>query len=152
MIRQANRQVIAGGLTDNNRETIVETGGFLASEQEAGNVVVGVFGGKPVYLQGCRGNQRRGARASRVRFLRRGRGQFNRAEEQPAVTLSIAKRPGANAISVADQVLRKVETLKGRMIPADVRVSITRNYGQTATEKSNELLFHMGIAVMGVSP
>jgi multidrug efflux pump subunit AcrB len=67
------------------------------------------------------------------------------------VTLSIAKRPGANAISVADEVLRKVDLLKGSVIPADVTVSITRNYGETAAEKSNELLLHMGIAVFSVA-
>ena len=67
------------------------------------------------------------------------------------MTLSIAKRPGANAISVADEVLRKVETLKGRVIPADVQVSITRHYGETAADKSNELLLHMGIAVVSVT-
>jgi len=71
--------------------------------------------------------------------------------EEPAVTLSIAKRPGANAISVADEVLRKVDLLKGSVIPADVTVSITRNYGETAAEKSNELLLHMGIAVFSVA-
>jgi multidrug efflux pump subunit AcrB len=71
--------------------------------------------------------------------------------EEPAVTLTIAKRPGANAIAVAHEVLRKVETLKGRIIPAAVQVSITRHYGETAAEKSNELLLHMGIAVVGVS-
>ena len=65
--------------------------------------------------------------------------------------MSIAKRPGANAISVAREVLKKVETLKGRIIPADVQVSVTRNYGLTAEEKSNELLWHMLIAVVGVS-
>ena len=73
------------------------------------------------------------------------------SDEQPAVTLSIAKRPGANAISVAHQVLKKVDTLKGRTIPNDVEIAITRNYGETAAEKSNELLWHMGIAVVGVS-
>jgi multidrug efflux pump subunit AcrB len=67
------------------------------------------------------------------------------------VTLSIAKRPGANAIAVADEVLRKVDSLKGSIIPADVTVSITRNYGETAAEKSNELLLHMGIAVFSVA-
>ena len=72
-------------------------------------------------------------------------------DEQPAVTLSIAKRPGANAITVANEVLRKIDTLKGRIIPADVQVSVTRNYGATAEEKSNELLWHMLIAVVGVS-
>ncbi|HMP84337.1 MAG TPA: efflux RND transporter permease subunit, partial [Verrucomicrobiota bacterium] len=71
--------------------------------------------------------------------------------ENPAVTLAIAKRPGANAITVAKEVLRKVDSLKGREIPADVSVSITRHYGRTAAEKSNELLLHMGIAVVGVS-
>ncbi|MGH7993307.1 MAG: efflux RND transporter permease subunit, partial [Limisphaerales bacterium] len=71
--------------------------------------------------------------------------------EQPAVTLAIAKRPGANAIRVANEVLRKIGTLEGSIIPADVQVSVTRNYGVTAEEKSNELLWHMLIAVVGVS-
>ena len=74
-----------------------------------------------------------------------------RYEDEPAVTLTIAKRPGANAISVARQVLKKVDSLKGRMIPNGVQMSITRHYGQTAEEKSDELLLHMGIAVIGVS-
>ena len=65
--------------------------------------------------------------------------------------MSIAKRPGANAITVANEVLKKIDTLKGRVIPADVQVSVTRNYGLTAEEKSNELLWHMLIAVVGVS-
>jgi multidrug efflux pump subunit AcrB len=65
--------------------------------------------------------------------------------------LSIAKRPGANAIAVADQVLKKVEALQGRTIPNGVEMTITRHYGRTAAEKSNELLLHMGIAVVGVS-
>ncbi|MGC8991525.1 MAG: efflux RND transporter permease subunit, partial [Verrucomicrobiia bacterium] len=71
--------------------------------------------------------------------------------EEPAVTISVAKRPGANAIAVANAVLAKVESLKGRIIPPDVEVSITRHYGETAAEKSNELLLHMGIAVASVS-
>jgi multidrug efflux pump subunit AcrB len=78
-------------------------------------------------------------------------GRVPAATERPAVTLSIAKRPGANAISVASEVLRKVETLKGIVIPREVDIAITRHYGKTAAEKSNELLLHMGIAVVGVS-
>jgi len=58
-----------------------------------------------------------------------------RKRRRAAVTLSLAKRPGANAIAVADEVLRKLETLKGRIIPADVSVSVTRHYGETASEK-----------------
>jgi multidrug efflux pump subunit AcrB len=74
-----------------------------------------------------------------------------RYDEEPAVTLTIAKRPGANAIAVAREVLKKVDSLKGRVIPNGVQMSITRHYGQTAEEKSDELLLHMGIAVIGVS-
>ncbi len=193
MLQQADRQFVAGGLTSNNKEVVIETGGFLASAEDVGNVVVGVFGGKPVYLRDVAAivdgaeepNQYVlfgwGAHAPRVPpTAPRGRepGAPSRVDtramaretavgeaptaarearalpnfdEQPAVTLTIAKRPGANAISVADEVLKKIDTLKGRIIPADVQVSVTRNYGVTAEEKSNELLWHMGIAVVGVS-
>ncbi len=70
---------------------------------------------------------------------------------QAAVTISVAKRPGANAIDVVNSVLAKVDSLKGRLLPADVHVAVTRDYGHTAAEKSNELLLHMGIAVFGVA-
>jgi multidrug efflux pump subunit AcrB len=150
-LTQANRQVVAGGLTSNNRETIVETGGFLATAQDVGNVVVGVYGGKPVYLREVAQIKDAAEEPSQYVFFGSGAAQSSRADEQPAVTLSVAKRPGANAISVADEVLKKVETLKGRVIPQDIQMTVTRNYGETATEKSNELLLHMGIAVVGVS-
>lgn len=70
---------------------------------------------------------------------------------QEAVTLSLAKRPGANAITVVEAVLAQVDTLHGWLLPEDVEVTITRDYGHTAAEKSNELLLHMGIAVFGVA-
>jgi len=151
MLTQANRQVIAGGLTSNNRETIVETGGFLADAQEVANVVIGVFGGKPVYLREVAEIKDAAEEPSQYVFFGSGAADSTTAEEQAAVTLSVAKRPGANAISVAEQVLKKVDTLKGRLIPEDIQITVTRNYGETATEKSNELLLHMGIAVVGVS-
>ena len=69
----------------------------------------------------------------------------------PAVTLSIAKRKGANAITVAHLIEQKLETLRGVVLPRDLTVSITRNYGETAAEKSNELLYHMFLAVLSVS-
>ncbi len=151
MLIQANRQTVAGGLTSNNREVIVETGGFLSTAQDAGNVVVGVFEGKPVYLCEVAEIKDGAEEPSQYVFFGAGAAKAATAGEQPAVTLSIAKRPGANAISVAHQVLKKIEALKGRTIPNDVEISITRNYGETAAEKSNELLLHMGIAVVGVS-
>jgi multidrug efflux pump subunit AcrB len=151
MLKQANRQLVAGGLTSNNRETIVETGGFLASAQEVGNVVVGVFGSKPVYLREVSEITDSGEEPDQYVFSGEGAANSADAREQPAVTLTIAKRPGANAIAVADQVFKKLDTLKGRLLPDSVRLSVTRNYGETASEKSNELLLHMGLAVIGVS-
>ena len=151
MLTQANRQSVAGELTSNNRETLVETGGFLSTAQDVANVVVGVFEGRPVYLREIAEIKDGAQEASQYVFSGSGAAKAEAADEQPAVTLSIAKRPGANAISVAHEVLKKVDALKGRIIPNDVEITITRNYGETAAEKSNELLLHMGIAVIGVS-
>ncbi|MBL9134537.1 MAG: efflux RND transporter permease subunit [Verrucomicrobiales bacterium] len=157
MLQQANRQSRAGGLTTGNQEVVVETGGFLHSAEDVRSVVVGVFGGRPVYLGEVADIVDGAAEPSNYVFFGRGAahqgpaGAGGSRAEEPAVTLTVAKRPGANAISVANEVLRKVEHLKGREIPADVEVSVTRHYGATAAEKSNELLLHMGIAVVSVS-
>ncbi|MFA6545688.1 MAG: efflux RND transporter permease subunit, partial [Limisphaerales bacterium] len=147
MLRQANRQYRSGELTAGNQAVVIETGAFLQSAEDVGNVVVGVFGGKPVYLREVADMADGAEEPANYVFFGSG---ASRADE-PGVTLSIAKRPGANAISVAEDVLRKVELLKGTVIPRDVEVSITRHYGKTAAEKSNELLLHMFIAVAGVS-
>ena len=164
MLQQANRQFRAGGLTTGNNEVLVETGAFLKTAHEVGDVVIGVFSGRPVYLREVAEIADTGEEPTQ--YVLHGLGVGANASlrnsdarvlanaptsEEPAVTLSIAKRPGANAISVADEVLRKVDLLKGSVIPADVTVSVTRNYGETAAEKSNELLLHMGIAVFSVA-
>jgi multidrug efflux pump subunit AcrB len=151
MLLPANRQSIAGGLTSFNREIIIETGAFLTSATDVGNVVVGVSNSKPVYLRDVATILDGPEDPTQYVFHGLGAARSPYANEQPAVTLSIAKRPGANAISVARQVLRKLHSLQGRIIPSDIEVTITRHYGETAAEKSNELLFHMGIAVLGVS-
>jgi multidrug efflux pump subunit AcrB len=68
----------------------------------------------------------------------------------PAVSLAIAKRAGANAVVVAEALRQRVEALRGRLIPADVQVTVTRDYGETANEKANELLFHLGLATVSI--
>ena len=151
MLQQANRQAAAGGLTTDNREVQIETGGFLTNAREVGNVVVGVHGGKPVFLREVAEIVDGAEEPVQYVFYGEGAAGAARAGEQPAITLSVAKRPGANATAVAAAVLAKVDTLKGRVIPDDVRIAVTRNYGETAADKSNELLFHMGIAVVSVS-
>jgi len=150
MLQQANKQYSAGGLTSDNHEVIVETGAFLQTADDVGNVVVGAYSGKPVYLRDVADIKDGAEEPSQYVFFGSGAANIVSADE-PAVTISIAKRPGANAISVARQVLKKVDTLKGYIIPVDVQVSVTRNYGVTAEDKSNELLWHMLLAVVSVS-
>ena len=145
-IRAANRQDVSGVLRSANQAIMLETGAFLKSPAEAGNLVVGAHQGKPVYL-------REVARIIDGPEEPRNYVLFGSAEGEPeaAVTLSIAKRPGANAVAVVETVLEKVEALHGTVIPPEIEVTVTRDYGETAAEKSNELLYHMAIAVFGVA-
>ncbi len=147
----SNRRLISGPIHAHNQEILVQTGTFLTSAQDVANLVIGVFGGSPVYLRDVAEVLDGAEEPSQYVFFGHGAARSETKDEQPAVTLSIAKRPGANAIAVAEDVLRKVGTLEGRVIPADVRYTVTRNYGSTAQEKSDELLLHMGIAILGVS-
>lgn len=146
-LQQANRQSYSGTLQSMNNEMLLQTGSFLDSVKTIGRIVIGVHGGKPVYLdevaQIIDGPEEP---TSYVLF-----GSKNQGEPEAAVTLSVAKRPGANAVHVVETVLEKVESLKGSLIPEDISVTVTRDYGETAAEKSNELLLHMGIAVFGVA-
>ena len=148
-LRQANRQSQDGSRPFNNHEVLLETGDFLRDTADIGAVVAGVHAGKPVYLRNlARISDTGGEPTDHVLY---GRGGRNTGGIEAAVTVSIAKRPGANAIDVVKDVLAKVDTLRGTLLPADVDVSVTRDYGHTAAEKSNELLWHMGIAVFGVA-
>lgn len=151
ILQQANRQYLSGSLTGDNKEITIETGGFLESAEDVGNVVVGVYGGRPVYLKDVAQIIDGAEEPVQYVFFARGAASGSMGDPEPSVTLSIAKRPGANAIDVAHNVLKKVETLKGVVIPNDINITITRNYGETAAEKSNELLFHMFLAVISVS-
>ncbi len=145
MLQQANAQAFTGALASTNTETLLQTGEFFRDAREVGAVVLGVFDGRPVYLRDV-ATITDGAEEPSTYVM-----HGTATGEQPAVTLSLAKRPGANAVEVVTAVLARVESLKGTVIPADVGVAVTRDYGATASEKSNELLLHMGIAVFGVA-
>lgn len=146
-ITQVNLQSFSGTLQSMDQEVLLQTGTFLNNARELGRVVVGVYGGLPVYLEDVAtiidGPEEPG---NYVLF-----GSPGSPALEPAVTLSIAKRPGANAVSVVEEVLSKIEELRPSLIPEDIQVTVTRDYGETAAEKSNELLLHMGIAVFGVA-
>ena len=142
-----NRRLDSGRFSQGNREFLLETGEFLRSATDVCDVVVGVANGKPVYVRNVADVSDGGEEPTEyVRMVKAANREF-----LPAVTMAISKRKGANAVSVADGVMRRIEPMKGSVIPADVNVDVTRQYGETAAEKSNELLLHMMIAVISVS-
>ena len=150
MLQQGNRQDISGSLTKGNAEVMVETGGFLHSAAEVGDIVVGTSGGKPVYLKEVA--EVKDGTEEPVQYVLHGRGGEGASSgNEAAVTIGVAKRPGANAVDISRKVIHKIDLLKGTVIPSEVETTVTRNYGRTAADKSNELLFHMAIAVVSVS-
>jgi len=149
MLQQANAQAHTGAQASANQETLLQTGTFFRHADDVGAVVVGVFDGRPVYLRDVATIT--DGPAEPADYVLFGQGGTGPVDEEAAVTLSLAKRPGANAVDVVSAVLAKVDGLKGTLIPADITVSVSRDYGATASEKSNELLLHMGLAVFGVA-
>lgn len=151
-LQGANQRAQAGEFAHNNRDLVIKTGQFLRTAGDVGSVVIGAAQGRPVFVRDAASVQDGPEEpAQDVQFgygqaaKERGRGL------EPAVTISVAKRPGKNAVDIARAVLAKVESLKGSLLPSDVSVTVTRNYGETAAEKSGELLSHMGIAVVSVT-
>ncbi len=152
MLQQANRQARGGEVATSNQSVVVETGAFLRDADDVRGVVVGIANGRPIYLRDVA--EVEDGPEEPVQYVLFGRGDHaigGNAAEEHAVTLAVAKRPGSNAISVARDVLAKVDLLRGVLIPADITVSVTRHYGRTAAEKSDELLLHMALAVLSVS-
>ncbi|NBQ57793.1 MAG: efflux RND transporter permease subunit [Opitutaceae bacterium] len=145
-LQAANRQLQSGSRPFNNTEFLLETGAFLRDSADVGSVVISTQATAPIYLRDVATISDSAEEAEDV--VLHGSAA---TDLEAAVTLSLAKRPGANAIDVVSAALAKVDTLRGTLLPADVTVTVTRDYGHTAAEKSNELLLHMGIAVFGVA-
>jgi multidrug efflux pump subunit AcrB len=147
-VRQANRSFPAGAVRQGGAAVEVAVGRTLATARDVGLLTVAAADGSPVYvrdvaevIQAPREDQ------SRVwRYARAGQGW----SEGPAVSLAIAKRKGANAVVVAEQVREKLEALRGRLIPTGLQAVVTRDYGETANEKANELLMHLGLATISI--
>ncbi|NJL18026.1 MAG: efflux RND transporter permease subunit, partial [Nitrospira sp.] len=163
VVRGENRALSTGRFDSRNQSLLVETGRFIRSRDDLESLVVGVSEQRPVYLRQVAevtdGPAEAtsyvwfglGASSARETFnVKREEGIRTQLHEFPAVTVAIAKQAGMNAVTVAADVIRKVEDMKGVTIPSDVRVTVTRDYGETAQEKANELLWHLLIAVVAV--
>ncbi|MER2603354.1 MAG: efflux RND transporter permease subunit [Candidatus Competibacter phosphatis] len=143
-LQAANASADAGYLVGDNREIPVQAGSFLVDPREIGSLVVGLHKGTPVYLADVA--QIELGPDSPERYVWLGTGPAATAKgissqgEFPAVTLAIAKKPGENAVQVADQLLERVEQLKGTFIPEGVNLTVTRNYGVTANDKAMTLI------------
>jgi len=150
---QANRRSQAGSFASNNEEVRVEAGRFLERPEELEQVVVGVHQGRPVYLRDVARLEDGPAEPETYVLFASGRGSevAPAGQEFPAVTITLAKRKGTNATVIAERVLNKVEGLRGYLLPADLNLTVTRNYGETAKEKSDELLKHLLIATFSVT-
>ncbi len=147
---QANRSAPLGNIRQGGKAVVVSAGAQVRSAADVGLISVASAGGAPVYLrdvasvtQGPGETQARAWRWSRAEAG----GQWSSA---PAVSVAIAKRAGANAVVVSEALLSRVESLKGSLIPAGIEVAVTRNYGASADEKANELLYHLGLATVSI--
>jgi multidrug efflux pump subunit AcrB len=150
-LEAANRRSFAGSFARDNQEIQVEAGLFLATPEELQQVVVGVHGGAPVYLRDVAHLEYSADEPTSYVLYGGGKGSAQMGMEYPAVTITLAKRKGTNATVIANRALERVNSLRGYLIPPDLNVSVTRNYGETAKHKSDELLKHLLIATFSVT-
>ncbi|MDR4466224.1 MAG: efflux RND transporter permease subunit [Nitrospira sp.] len=169
VVRGEHRALSTGRFDSRNQSVLVETGRFIRSRDDLESLVVGVNERRPVYLRQVAEVTDGPAEATSYVWFgqgTRGAGETSNVKreameptsypspgtphESSAVTVAIAKQVGVNAVTVAADVIRKVDEMKGLVIPSDVRVTVTRDYGETAQEKANELLWHLLIAVVAV--
>jgi multidrug efflux pump subunit AcrB len=151
-LHAANASLQMGSFAENNREIRVDAGNLFTSSKDLESVVVGAHVGSPIYLRDVADAITDGA-AEPANYVLFGTTHTSAktAAQYPAVTVTVAKRKGTNATDISNAVLAKIDAMKGTAIPADVHVTTTRNYGETAKAKSDELLEHLLLATLSVT-
>ena len=154
-LQAANASVQAGTFSENNQEVRVDAGNLFTRREDLESVVVGVVRGRPVYLRDVADKIVDGAAEPSDYVVygttNAGAGAQQGARQYPAVTITVAKRKGTNATDISNAVLKRVHEMRGVIIPNDVTVTTTRNYGETAKNKSDELLEHLLLATLSVT-
>jgi multidrug efflux pump subunit AcrB len=152
----ANARFSSGAVSADNRELVVEAGELFSQPGDVLDVVIGAASGRPVYLREV-ASVKDGPEEPTT-YVHFGAGAAAHGPERalggasvPAVTVAVAKHGGENAVHIVSSVMEKVNGLRGSLVPHDIKLNVSRDYGATASEKSNELLFHMGIAVVSVA-
>ncbi|MCB0449095.1 MAG: efflux RND transporter permease subunit [Confluentibacter sp.] len=154
MVQANNSSSQSGSFVNNDTEYLITTGRFLETKEDVENLVVGVNKNMPVYLKQV-ANIEDGP-ASAKSYVAFGFGQTHEAykdfkSEYPAVTISVSKVKGADAMKISEKIITHIDKLKSTLIPNDVHVEVTRNYGETASDKVGELLLHLGVAILAVT-
>ena len=150
-LQSANMGAPVGELLGGDRSVAIEAGPFLRDAREVGELVVSVRQGRPVYLQDVARVVDGPLPAQQYVWhgVGAGAGEGD-GGEYPAVTIAITKKPGENAISVADAVMQRVDTVRNTLIPSNVQVAETRNYGATANDKAMKLIQKLMFATASV--
>ncbi|MCG8509346.1 MAG: efflux RND transporter permease subunit, partial [Rhodospirillales bacterium] len=148
-VRGANRSFMIGRLRESDRSLPVVAGQTLKGVPDIGLLLITSRDGRPVYVNDV-ADVVVGASPDEHQVWHMERGADGTLVQRPAVTLAIAKRKGANAVIVADEILERLDRVRGLLLPDGIDVAITRNYGETANEKADELLFHLGLATVSI--
>ncbi len=152
-LQVSNAAQPSGTLVSNNQEILVQTGTFLAGADDVKQLVVGVAQGRPVYMNDIAAVVAGADQPPRYVWHGPGAGGKHKADNgqtYPAVTLAISKKPGENAVDVAEKVIERVNSLQGSVLPDGVEVSVTRNYGATADDKAKKLIQKLIFATASV--
>jgi multidrug efflux pump subunit AcrB len=153
-LQAANKVVQAGAIVNGDKETPVTAGAFLADADDVAELVVGVRDGRPIHLADVAEVVAGPAQPRQYVWFGTGAGAaaigLPTGIRAPAVTLAIAKKPGTNAVHIAEDVIERIETLKGTFIPDGVEVTVTRNYGETAADKASTLIKKLILATASV--
>jgi multidrug efflux pump subunit AcrB len=149
-LQVSNASQPSGTLVENNRELLVQTGTFLSSSADVKQLVVGVAEGRPVFMTDVARVEDGPDQPDRYVWLGTGPAAADKKiagkGEFPAVTLAVSKKPGENAVDVAERVIKRIEQLHGTIIPDGVHATVTRNYGETANDKAQKLIGKLAFA------
>jgi len=148
-VKDANRSFLAGQVRDAGIVRSVAAGQTLSGVPDIGLLLITTRDGRPVYVRDV-ANVVVGPSQTEHRVWDDARDAQGGWHRVPAVSLALAKRAGANAVVVSEDIAKRLESLKARLVPEDVEVKVTRDYGETANEKANELLFHLGLATISI--
>ncbi|MBI4723696.1 MAG: efflux RND transporter permease subunit, partial [Rhodomicrobium sp.] len=148
-VKSANRSFLAGDVRELDRSVPVVAGQTLHGVPDIGLLLLTTRDGRPVYVRDVANIVVNGKPLEQQswHFSKGAGGELVRV---PSVSVAIAKRAGANAVDIADKLVKKLELLRGTAIPDDISVQVTRNYGATASDKADELLFHLGLATISI--